>query len=223
MKYFLSLLVIVASTRYGSSIGNLNTTRTVVKELTVSNGGNYGFWTPEQFCPEGTFALGYNMKIEGNQFAGDDTALNAIRLICGDLSGHLKVGADITSGTGPFGTWEKTETCNEPYHDANFLTAFALQVEAPQGSGDDTSANYVKFYCRDLDGHNAETELVRAPGVGYWGSFGEWSQSCDNSTAICGLATKVEPVQGGGDDTSLNDAVFYCCELKENPGNVVGK
>ena len=87
-----------------------------------------------------------------------------------------------------------------------------------QGSGDDTSANFVKFYCRDLGGANNETLLVRPPGTGSWGTYGEWSESCSNGTAICGLVTKIETVQGDGDDTSLNDVVFYCCEESSNQG-----
>ncbi|XP_045174260.2 vitelline membrane outer layer protein 1-like [Mercenaria mercenaria] len=211
MKYFLCLLLVIVSAAYGYTIEGFNTTRTVTKELRVRNGGKYGFWTDPEFCPMGTFASGYNMKIESNRFIGDDTTLNAIKLSCSDSLGHLENGAYVTSGEGNFGTWGKTETCNQEYHAANFLTAFSLQVEAPQGSGDDTSANYIKFYCRDLAGDHNETELVRSPGQAWWGTYGQWSESCDDNTAICGLNTKIESPQGHGDDTALNDVVFYCC------------
>ncbi|XP_053381966.1 vitelline membrane outer layer protein 1 homolog [Mercenaria mercenaria] len=111
-----------------------------------------------------------NLKqIESNQFTGDDTALNAIRLTCSDDSGHAQLAYQIISGEGPFGSWSKTETCHQQFHASNFLVGFALQVEAPQGAVDDTSANYVKLFCRDFDGNNAEKELNSPPGHVYSG------------------------------------------------------
>ena len=50
------------------------------------------------------------------------------------------------------------------------------------------------------DGHN-------------WGTKSAWTD-CPSGTAICGIKTKVEGFQlGGGDDTGLNQAEFYCCNL----------
>lgn len=49
---------------------------------------NWGDWGPEQFCPEGTFAKGFRLKVQrwqGGEVSGgygDDTSLNTIELIC---------------------------------------------------------------------------------------------------------------------------------------------
>lgn len=40
--------------------------RKVVKVLTVNNGGKWGDWHGPHFCADGTYAVGYNMKVQYN-------------------------------------------------------------------------------------------------------------------------------------------------------------
>lgn len=40
-----------------------NAPRKVVKILTANNGGGWGSWHGPQFCADGTYAVGYNMKV----------------------------------------------------------------------------------------------------------------------------------------------------------------
>lgn len=87
-------------------------------------------------------------------------------------------------------------------------------------SNDDTEANYIKFKCRDFAGSQQSYELSRPPGSGAYGSYGGWSDSCPANSAICGISTRVEGPQGGGDDTALNDVRLFCCQ-EDNIG--VGK
>ena len=41
-----------------------------------------GDWGKVEYCPEGEKATGFSLKTEREQGRGDDTALNAIALLC---------------------------------------------------------------------------------------------------------------------------------------------
>ncbi|WAR17473.1 VMO1-like protein, partial [Mya arenaria] len=120
--------------------------------------------------------------VESYQYTGDDTSLNAIRLICSDIKGSPSAEKPVTSAVGDWGDWQGRATCNQRPGVNLFLKAFSLQVEPP------------------------------LPGHGQFGSFGNWSDSCTTGSAICGMRTLVEAFQSDGDDTALNDAIFYCCQ-----------
>jgi hypothetical protein len=153
---------------------------------------DWGDWGVPQFCPYPHYAVGYNTKIEGPQGKGDDTALNAIKLICSS-------GAALYSSQGQWGGWGNDAYCNS----GEKLSAFVMKSEPSQGKGDDTAANALKLYCsnRELFNHH------EAP----WGRWGNLIR-CQANTFICGIRTQVEPSQGKGDDTALNNVIFYCCE-----------
>ncbi|KAE8620550.1 hypothetical protein XENTR_v10010322 [Xenopus tropicalis] len=191
--------------------------------ISVPNGGKWGSWGAEQRCPNGFVAKGFSVKEYG-----DDTAANNIMFKCSDareLEGSglswgsygpwsqscyygicglqtrveekQRSGDDTALNDAKYGNWSPTRMC--PF---GYLTGFSLRVEPSQGRGDDTAANNVKFRCSD----NHELE-----GSGLiWGTYGPWSPSCQYG--ICGLKTKVEGSQGKGDDTTLNDVQFFCCD-----------
>ncbi|XP_052068553.1 vitelline membrane outer layer protein 1 homolog [Mytilus californianus] len=176
----------------------------ILKEvLSVANGGTWGPWSGPEFCAEGYYATGYSLKIEEKQGKGDDTALNAIRLKCRKGNNSPSTGGTISAQEGRWGQWSETTDC--PLGEQ--LVGFRLQVEAKQGRGDDTAANTVNFRCRSFNG--GATNIIGTRG--FWGKVGAWSQTCPLGSAICGLEVRIEPNQGRGDDTALNDAKFYCC------------
>ena len=79
---------------------------------------------------------------------------------------------------------------------------------------DDTAANSMKVQCRELvEGTNGLNERKMGTGYGFWGTYGDWSNVCAETTAVCGIRTKVEGDRGPKrDDTGLNDLELYCCE-----------
>lgn len=176
----------------------------VVFDSTSSNGGQWGSWTRSVFCPTGSYAAGYTMRVEPPQGGGnnDDTALNAIRLYCRFPNRSDTVVVEPHPGF--WGTWVEGRNCSPN----NFMTTFNLKVEPFQGGGlgsgrDDTAANSVAFRC-------SSGEVIEAEGGG-WGNWGREIGGPARS-AICGVAVKVEPQQGSGDDTALNDVAFYWCK-----------
>ncbi|XP_073479121.1 vitelline membrane outer layer protein 1-like [Aquarana catesbeiana] len=173
----------------------LHTTLTHGKDINVNNGGKWGVWGKLEMCPYNTVASGFELKVEPPQGDGDDTALNVIKLLC-TKPGDRTIQAEITSAEGRWGRWTGIQWCP-----SGFLVRFALQVERPQGDGDDTAANNIMFQCSD-------NNILTGYG-GKWGTFGNWSDMCQSG--ICGIRTLVEPDQGRGDDTALNDVVFRCC------------
>ncbi|XDV33488.1 hypothetical protein PO909_003885 [Leuciscus waleckii] len=142
--------------------------------------------------------LSCSFKVEGALiFGGDDTALNGITLFCVDQYKNPKQYSSITSTVGGWGDWGKVQRC------PGYFTAFQLKVEPSQGSGDDTAANILNFKCSGgevLQGHGSN-----------WGTLGDWSPTCEGK-GICGIQTRVEPSQGDGDDTALNDVRMFCCD-----------
>uniref|UniRef100_A0A8C5M8K6 Uncharacterized protein n=1 Tax=Leptobrachium leishanense TaxID=445787 RepID=A0A8C5M8K6_9ANUR len=142
------------------------------------------------FCSSG-YLVSFSMKVEPDQGSGDDTAFlppGAFFLFrCVDFSLYR---------SSRWGTWTSPFFCSSGY-----LVSFSMKVEPDQGSGDDTAVNNFKFRCSD----GQEIEGVGLP----WGSYGGWSGSCTNG--ICGAKTRIEEFQGLGDDTALNDVIFYCC------------
>ncbi|KAL4235343.1 Vitelline membrane outer layer protein 1 [Mactra antiquata] len=185
-----------------------NATR-VTQVLKIKNGGRKGTWGKASFCPKDSFAAGYSMKIQPHSNQYDNTALNALKIVCKDRTGAIR--GYGTSKVGTFGTWGAGTYCKGRGSRTDFLTAFRLQAQ--QGSA--IEASYAAFKCRGLSSCNKyEYEIVQSPGHGICGSWSSWSASCPTGSAVCGIKTRVETNRGCyRDDTGLNDAIFYCCDL----------
>lgn len=167
----------------------------VVKTIDL-NTGLWGDWTSTRYCPAGSYAVGYRMRVEQGQGSGDDTALNAIELECMDASGNI---SSASAHDGMYGNWYESAYCAN----GTWMTGGAIRFEKSQKSGDDTGGNNVSARCSD--GTN-----VQAPGGM---SYGSWNNTvtCDAGSSVCGIKVRFESGQGSGDDTALNAVQFACC------------
>jgi hypothetical protein len=197
-KFSITFACLIAVLPIEAAFGQASFRSDVVGTKISGNGGQWGGWTRTRYCPEGSWAYRFGQKVEAPQGLSDDTGLNSIALYCSDRNGN-PVGSYVTPDIGNWGDWAY-KTC--PQQGAH-MTYFALKVEGPQGAGDDTAANAVSFWC-------SNGESIGANNAGQWGSWGEWRGGYSNA-AICGLAQKMEPYQGAGDDTALNDVEFVWC------------
>jgi len=166
--------------------------------------GPYASWTAcPEWCPANSFVYNVALRSEaGLGSAGDDTALNAITLGCYDRTTGAYTG-NITSTQAGFGSWLATATVL-PYVVSNPVVGGNMKIEGPQGSGDDTAANAVQLQALN-------SSLVTPNASTAFGTWGASIQKCPSGFAVCGVETKVEGNQGGGDDTSLNGIAFTCC------------
>ncbi|MEN8218926.1 MAG: hypothetical protein ABFS56_21650 [Pseudomonadota bacterium] len=175
---------------------------------TIGYAGIWGNWGGWQYCPPGTFAAGYAMKVEHSIGKGDDTAVNGIKLYCVNTSGE-KV-ANITSLVGPWGSWREGANC----HKTAVFNGSSQSFEPSRKDQDDTATNSVRFKCTD-------GKTIQAAGSMPWGKWGPHVSCPDKEfmglkirTAICGIQTRVEP-SIDGDDTALNGANYACCAYKQ--------
>ena len=74
-------------------------------------GSSWGSWGDSEFCPDGSWAGGFQLLYEPD--CGDicdDTELNGVKLFCVDING-AEVG-EVTSKIGGFGGWNSNQMCD---------------------------------------------------------------------------------------------------------------
>ena len=137
--------------------------------------------------------------MDPREYGGDDTAANAICIICDETEQKC-------SRKGLWGEWSSPFEC--PI--GSYLAGWRQNVEADKGWGllaDDTALNNVEYECRDLETWDVTTKLK---GNGFeWGSWSRFKR-CPRGQFICGVNTRVAPHYH--DDTALNDIIHKCCK-----------
>ncbi|XP_063606981.1 vitelline membrane outer layer protein 1-like [Penaeus indicus] len=177
---------------------------------------NWGEWGPQVYCPLGTFAYAFQIKVEGEDHM-DDTAMNGIELFCrapadvGHEGQPPKKDAkefSITSTVQQWGDWKGKRECATGY-----LTGLRMRSEEDQGFFiDDTAANDLDMQC------NWSTDTLNGGGD-HWGDWSSW-ESCPHNWAICGIETRVE-ADSATDDTALNNVRMFCCSFDDMPPTFV--
>ncbi|CAF1098596.1 unnamed protein product [Adineta steineri] len=165
--------------------------------------GPWGNFFGYAYCPADTWAYGFQQRVQPQQ-DGDDTALNAVRLICRGKSGTGSYA--ISSYDGLWGDWGDAVYCNTTNN--SFMYYAIFKIEAQQYGGDDTSAN--DFRSRCWNGTTSSGEYLQATNGQVWGSWKNGTD-CAQGSAICGINTKFEG--SNSDNTAMNGAFFKCCLL----------
>lgn len=168
---------------------------------------NLGDWYPFEFCPLGSYAIGFLVRVMEYSGWWDDTMMNAVKLICNDATNTL-----ISSNEGYEGTWSENLFCPN----ATGLNGFIFKAEPLNTTAsydpvmetfDNTAANGINMFCQG--DFNALVPTIE-------GIYGNWSKPifCDYDKKICGISVQFHDFQGKGvylDDTALNNVKFKCC------------
>ena len=117
------------------------TTRSGVVKTIETNPGSWGSWQTMRYCPEGSFAVGYRMRVEPARGTDiDDSALNAVELVCMNDQGVL---SHVSSHDGLWGAWNKHGFCPN----GGFITGANMRFESSRGDGDDTAGTALPSPC----------------------------------------------------------------------------
>ncbi|CAF2956657.1 unnamed protein product [Rotaria sp. Silwood2] len=195
VTYYDAIKAAVAGKKQGENGKRHDVVQTIEPES-----GPWGEFTDMIYCDANTWAIGFRQRVEKSCGNCDDTALNALELLCGKKDGTSV--KSIKPHNGFWGDWSDFVSCPG---NGNFLKGASFKIEQSQGADDDTAANDSQFAC-------SQSSNILASNGGPWG---DWKQMkyCPPSTAICGFSLKLENMQGEGDDTAANGAKFDCCTL----------
>lgn len=168
-----------------------------VSKIKPDRRGGFGAWTNFALCPSNTWMNSFSARVEPNQYASDDTALNALRATCSNSTGTV-VATGVSPHNGWWGNWYSAGSCPAGSH----VIAIRTQVESYLGTwGDDTSSNAVQGLCSNGQ--------VLSHWTNNWGSWSNWVY-CPTGKAVCGFSIRIEQ-EGVVDDTAMNDLELACC------------
>ena len=147
---------------------------------------DHGKWGPTRVCSS-AYVVGMKVKMQEEKgWKGDDTGINAIRLICDD-------GEELVSAEGHQGEW------SEPMKGKGIMIGVQFRSDGDSLSDDAATAG-VRFMDWNRDEYIYE---------GYFGKWQDWKE-CPHTSAIIGFQTQVEGYKTFRDNTALNRVRFIC-------------
>ena len=101
-----------------------------------------GEWDSEfKKCASGKRLKQFALRVERPQgTGGDDTAANSLRMSCDNMKSDEYL---EETNMDAHGQWSEFKRCPSDM----FICGMKVQVELPQGAGDDTALNNVNFFC----------------------------------------------------------------------------
>ena len=156
--------------------------------------GTWGsFASSPTFCPTGSFAFGYQIKIDKIQDSGDSTVLKDIELFCRrPNSNEVNERLDVTM------KWSSQSYCSGTN---NPIVGFDVMAYGLQETKDDRAFNAVDMNCKDGSYISADVQPFVV-------NLSE--QKCPDDYAVMGIRKQVQENQDTGDDTTLNGIELYC-------------
>jgi hypothetical protein len=180
-----------------------------VSTITPTNEGSDGVWKTMLYCPFGSYALGYRMRVD--EIDTDKSGVNDIELQCYDYNNALQ--GTINSFNGLRGTWYSITMCVSTNVGACSLTyTYRNFMKGVQTKLADQSLGVTGFVGQCLN----EATIESAGGMAQ-GTLGT-IVSCPAGTAICGIQVKFEDDQGAGDDSAINNVRASCCRICDLSG-----
>lgn len=199
----------------------------VIGHQSIPQALNLGFWGQATGCKEGQYAVGAALKVmkaNNEDASADNTALNALKLVCDD-------GEEVVSTPeGPDGEWTEAGRCPDGQ------VVFGVQARNKGlGSGmDNTALNSLQFLCRSRDFVKSSKLRFGEPPKDWketsplspttWvpgtvGEEGGWEPEfrCRGQQGgiLCGMQPRLEVGKGELDDMGLTDMRFYCCGTED--------
>jgi hypothetical protein len=153
------------------------------KSNLLGHPGQWGSGRDWASCPAGGYIKGGEMKIEGGQGGGDDTAGNSVRVQCTTSTTALEA-----PGGGAWGGWQAVANCPT----GQVACGAEVRIEGSQGNGDDTAMNGLKFVCCDpVRRSTSSTAIdiaVDGSGGGMWAGPGRETATCGQGAALVGIS-----------------------------------
>jgi len=156
----------------------------------------WGTWHPDGFCPEGMWAIGLQVRDHANQGKKDDSALNAVRLLCAPLGAATSYEA-VSSYEGLWGDWGTQTICAD-----SIVAGFDLRTQVEHGS-DNLGVTRLKLHCAN----GVVTEL----GSFDWGVYAG-TKLCPRGSAVCGSRIQFED-EHRGDNAAMTNIEMACCKV----------